>query len=86
MIVPLKKKIIRNVPIKPSTIDPVLPPLTIPLYPFYYRALVGLTKPIGTPRLIKEGAIMLLYLIRLPSIVWMVILSLSTLICVHAYR
>ena len=33
----------------------VLPPLTIPLYLFYYRALIGLTNSIGMPKLIKGG-------------------------------
>ena len=35
--------------------DLVLLPLALPLYPFYYRALISLTNPIGTPKFIKEG-------------------------------
>ena len=33
----------------------ILLPLALPLYLFYYRALISLTNPIGTPKLIKGG-------------------------------
>ena len=33
----------------------VLLPPALPLYPFYYRALISLTNPIGTPKLTKGG-------------------------------
>ena len=35
--------------------DLVLLPPAFPLYPFYYRAFIGLANPIGTPKLIKGG-------------------------------